>query len=66
MQKSAPHQIKKRKDGRYMIQKRGGGTINGEEKTKILMEAGLIEAKLKTKEPATEEAQASQEESPAE
>lgn len=57
MEKHAPYTIKKRKDGRYSVVKRGGGFINGEEKTKILVEAKLISARLPKK--AAEEDQES-------
>jgi hypothetical protein len=44
----AGHRIVKRDDGRWAVMKRGGGTINGAEKAKILVEAGKI-AKPKVK-----------------
>lgn len=54
MEKHPAYSIKKRKDGRYSVVKRGGGYINGLEKTKILLEAKLITTKLPA-EPAPEE-----------
>ena len=48
-----PYKIEKRGDGRYTITKRNGkGRINGVEKIKILLEAGLIKAKLPAEKPA--------------
>ncbi len=44
----ANHRIVKRDDGRWTVMKRGGGTINGADKAKILVEAGKI-AKPKVK-----------------
>jgi hypothetical protein len=46
MEKHAAYAIKKRKDGRFSVKKRGGGYINGAEKTKILIDAKLITVKL--------------------
>jgi hypothetical protein len=40
--------IAKRGDGRYEVRKRCGGNINGTDKIKILLEAGLIKTKLPT------------------
>lgn len=44
MKKAKAYKIEKRGDGRFSIRKRGGGTINGAEKQKILLEAGVIKA----------------------
>jgi len=46
---TAPYKIEKRSDNRYQVKKRCGGNINGEEKVKILLEAGLIKTKLAAK-----------------
>lgn len=40
------YKILKRGDGRFEVRKRGGGRINGLEKVKILIKAGLIKTKL--------------------
>ena len=48
MKKAAVHKIVKKKNGRYSVQKRGGGLINGAEKLKILQDAGVVK-KLKAK-----------------
>lgn len=48
MKKAAAHKVVKKKNGRYSVEKRGGGMINGPEKTKILQDAGLIK-KMKPK-----------------
>jgi len=45
----APYKIEKRNDNRYQVKKRCGGFINGEEKVKILVEAGLVKAKVAAK-----------------
>ena len=46
---TSAYKISKKRSGRFMVEKRGGaGTINGEEKTKILQEAGLVK-KMKSK-----------------
>ncbi len=50
---AAPYKIEKRKDNRYQVKKRGGGFIGGDEKVKILVDAGLIKTKLAAK-PAEE------------
>lgn len=55
--KAKPYKISTKKSGRFMVTKRGGGLINGEEKTKILLEAGKIKKlKPKAKEAAADEA----------
>ena len=46
--KAKPHKIAKKRSGRFLVVKRGGGLVNGEEKTKILQEAGKVK-KLKVK-----------------
>ena len=47
------YKITKRSDGRYQVVKRGcAGRINGLEKTKILLAAGLIKTKLPVEKPA--------------
>ena len=56
MQKAADHKIVKRRNGRYAVRKRGGGTINGREKIEILLAADLIKTKLPPEAPAEETA----------
>ena len=58
MAKAADYKIIKKKNGRYQIRTRGGGTINGEEKIKILVEKKLIKTTLPKKEEPAEEAPA--------
>lgn len=48
VKKAPKFKIKQRGNGRFVVTKRGGGVINGEEKVKILQEAGKIK-KLKAK-----------------
>jgi hypothetical protein len=65
VKKSPEFQIVERRDGRFAVRKRGGGFVNGAEKTKILSEAGKIklskpskkeEAPAATEEPAADTA----------
>ncbi len=44
MKKAKDYKIEKRGDGRFSVRKRGGGTINGAEKLKILLDAGVVKA----------------------
>ncbi len=62
MAKAATYEIKKKRSGRFFVKKRGGGVISGDEKTKILLDKGLIKTGLKkAPEPeATEEAPAAE------
>ena len=55
VKKAPAFKIKQRGNGRFVVTKRGGGVINGEEKVKILQEAGKIK-KLKAKAKAEGEA----------
>lgn len=48
VKKASDHKIVKKKNGRYEVKKRGGGRINGADKTKILEAAGVVK-KLKSK-----------------
>ncbi len=48
VKKAADFRITKKRNGRNIVEKRGGGLINGPEKTKILEEAGAIK-KMKPK-----------------
>jgi len=56
--KAADHEIKKKRNGRYYVAKRGGGVVNGEEKAKILVDKGLVKTGLRKppEEAPTEEA----------
>lgn len=56
MKKAADFKITKKKNGRFLVKKRGGGTINGDAKTKILIDTGTIKAKMKKAAPAEEAA----------
>ncbi len=62
VKKSPEFQIVERKDGRFAVRKRGGGFVNGAEKTKILADAGKIKVSKPSKK---EEAPAAAEEAPA-
>ena len=42
VKKAKAHKIVKRGDGRFQVVKRCGGRINGAEKLKLLVEAGLV------------------------
>lgn len=53
MKKASSYKISKKRSGRFVVEKRGGGVINGEAKVKILQDAGKLK-KLKPK--AKEEA----------
>ena len=48
MKKASPYKVVKRRNGRHVVRMRGGKLVNGPEKTKILIEAGLVK-KLKPK-----------------
>ena len=48
MKKAKSVKATKKRNGRYMVCKRGGKVINGEDKVKFLQEAGLAK-KLKAK-----------------
>ncbi len=55
VKKAKAFKIEKRGDGRHVVRKRGGGFVNGLEKTKALIDAGLVTTKLpKPKEEKTE------------
>jgi hypothetical protein len=45
------YRIEKKQNGRYQVRLKGGQFVRGEEKTKVLLEKGLIKAlKAKAKE----------------
>ncbi len=48
IKKAGAFKIKERRNGRFQVLKRGGGRVNGDEKTKVLQEAGKVK-KLKPK-----------------
>lgn len=52
MPKKKPNLVAlKKRSGRYLVRKRGGGFINGQEKVDFLVKAGLLKvAKAKPKE----------------
>ena len=65
VKRTSEYTIIKKRNGRYGIQTKGRKWINGDEKVKILLEAGLIKApepKPAEPEPAAEEAEAPAEE----
>jgi hypothetical protein len=55
------HTILKRRDGRYAVKAKNKKAVNGDEKAKILADAGLIKFSVKAAEP-----EAPAEEAPAE
>ena len=59
MKKANTQKVVKKRNGRFMVRKRGGGLVNGADKAKFLEDAGVVK-KLKAKaKPAAEgEAQA--------
>jgi hypothetical protein len=47
--------LAKKRNGRYMVKKRGGGLVNGPDKTKFLQESGVVKVlKAKAKDAAAE------------
>jgi hypothetical protein len=62
---AAAYKIKKKKNGRFSVVKKGGKTINGEEKLKILIEAGIVKQAMPKPAPV-EEAPAEEAAAPAE
>lgn len=42
VKKAGNLKVKKKRNGRHYVQKRGGGVLNGEEKVKFLVEAGVL------------------------
>ncbi len=48
VKKAGPYKISQRRNGKFMVTKRGGKIIHGEEKVKILQDAGKLK-KLKPK-----------------
>lgn len=59
---AAAYKISKRKNGRFEVRLKGGKSINGEAKTKILVDAGLVKQKIAKPKPV----EAAAEETPAE
>ncbi len=68
VKKTDDYTIVKKRSGRYGVRRNDNKWINGEEKVKVLLEAGLIEVKLKAPEPeaAPAESEETAEETPAE
>lgn len=56
VKKAQNTKIVKKRNGRFMVRKRGGGLINGVEKTQALLSAGVV--KKLTPKKKDEEAQA--------
>jgi hypothetical protein len=46
--------VVKRRNGRFSVRKRGGGLINGAEKTKFLQESGKVKVLKAKAKPAAE------------
>ena len=42
IKKASDYKIEKRRNGRFVVKKRGGGLLHGEEKTKVLQAAGKV------------------------
>jgi len=54
IKKASDYTIETRRNGRFSVHKRGGGLINGEEKTKILQAAGKVKVLKAKAKPAPE------------
>lgn len=54
VKKAGTLQVKKKRNGRYFVKQRGGGVVNGEEKVKVLVEAGILKPAKKKEAPAAE------------
>lgn len=52
--KASGLQVKKKRNGRFYVKKRGGGVVNGEEKVKVLVDAGVIKALKKKAAPSAD------------
>ncbi len=48
MKKAAQVKVTKKRNGRFMVRKRGGGLLHGADKVKVLEEKGVVK-KLKAK-----------------
>jgi hypothetical protein len=57
MKKAKATKVVKKRSGRFMVKKRGGGLLKGADKVKALEEAGVVK-KLKSKPKAAPEAEA--------
>ena len=53
MKKASDIKVVKKRNGRFIVRKRGGDIVNGEAKTKVLLEKGLVK-KMKSKPKAAE------------
>lgn len=52
---AASYKIQKKKNGRYAVYLKGGKTVNGEEKLKILVDAGVVKQPAPKKKEAVED-----------
>lgn len=57
MKKASDIKVVKKRNGRFIVRKRGGAIVNGVEKTTVLLEKGLVK-KLKAKPKAEAPAEA--------
>lgn len=57
VKKAASQKVTKKRNGRFMVRKRGGGLVNGADKVAFLQEKGLLK-KLNPKKKAEAEAPA--------
>ena len=57
MKKASDIKVVKKRNGRFIVRKRGGAIVNGVEKTTVLLEKGLVK-KLKSKPKAEAPAEA--------
>lgn len=54
VKKASNVRVAKKRNGRYLVKKRGGGLLNGEAKVQALVEAGVLKPQVKKAAPATE------------
>lgn len=54
VKKSGNLQVKKKRNGRYLVKKRGGGVVNGDAKVQALVDAGVLKPQTKKAAPAAE------------
>lgn len=64
LQQQGEYAIYEKRSGRYAVRDRNKNWVNAEEKTKILLEAGLIRMPAKRPEPAAEPEEEAASESP--
>ena len=58
VKKAADHKVTKKRNGRFMVRKRGGGLVNGADKVTFLQEKGALKKmtpkkKVEAEAPAT-------------